>query len=222
MWGVLSWIRSEYVLMPELEGLLSDWLTQVKSSFFKGFNGLGYITLSSPTVTEDDKCCNPLYSFYACRCQAGTVSSNTDLISLQYTSSIIIGSTSSKIPYFDQISQIWPRPPLRIWKIARPPLNNLKLLCTPPKNVLLKVSKCYTQLHAQESRRTQPRMDTIWKDVQYERWRDITQTSCHSQHIQFFTSSLLSQAGTLIDRYESLWRAKCSWVQSGTESSPQS
>ena len=89
-------------------------------------------------------------------------------------------------------------------------------------NVLLKVSKCYTQLHAQESRRTQPRMDTIWKDVQYERWRDITQTSCHSQHIQFFTSSLLSQAGTLIDRYESLWRAKCSWVQSGTEFSPQS
>ena len=80
-------------------------------------------------------------------------------------------------------------------------------------NVLLKVSKCYTQLHAQESRRTQPRMDTIWKDVQYERWRDITQTSCHSQHIQFFTSSLLSQAGTLIDRYESLWRAECSWVQ---------
>ena len=42
-----------------------------------------------------------------------------------------------------------------------------------------KVSKCCTQLHAQES--GQPRMDTIWKDVHYERWRDITHSVLYKQ-----------------------------------------
>ena len=46
-------------------------------------------------------------------------------------------------------------------------------------NVLLKVSKCFTQLHAQESR--QPRMDTIWKDVHCERWRDTTHSALYNQ-----------------------------------------
>ena len=42
-----------------------------------------------------------------------------------------------------------------------------------------KVSKCCTQLHAQES--GQPRMDTLWKDVHYERWRDITHSVLYKQ-----------------------------------------